>query len=123
MAMDDALQCFHCYHTIFEETGVQIDGFSPPWQHSLIHYRCFIQLFGSPNGLCSSITESKHVVAVKQPWQHSNHSNAHGQMLLTNQRIDKLSAAHADFASCGMLTGSCLFNALAAGTHPTSSYE
>jgi hypothetical protein len=29
-------------------------------------------------------------------------------MLLTNQRLDKLAATHVDFATCGMLDGTCL---------------
>ena len=29
-------------------------------------------------------------------------------MLVTNQHLDKLAAAHADFASCGMLNDTCL---------------
>jgi hypothetical protein len=33
-------------------------------------------------------------------------------MLLTNQRLDKLAAAHVDFEAHGMLHGSCLSNAL-----------
>src|SRR5882762_245366 len=62
----------------------------------------------APNGLCSSITESKHIEAVKEPWRRSNHFNALSQMLLTNQRLDKLAASRVDFASCGMLKGTCL---------------
>ncbi|KIK74897.1 hypothetical protein PAXRUDRAFT_174376, partial [Paxillus rubicundulus Ve08.2h10] len=46
----------NCY--IFEETGVYPDGISIPCIHYLQHYCQPIQLFGAPNGLCSSITES-----------------------------------------------------------------
>ena len=35
-------------------------------------------------------------------------------MLVTNQRLDQLAAAHADFAQRGMLNGSCLANELEA---------
>ncbi|KAG1834004.1 hypothetical protein DFJ58DRAFT_719386 [Suillus subalutaceus] len=55
---------------------------------------------------------SKHIKAVKEPWRRSSRSNALGQMLLTNQHLDKLAAAHADFEAHGMLRGSCLSNAL-----------
>jgi hypothetical protein len=48
--------------------GVRPDGFALPRQHALVHYLMLIRLFGLPNGLCSSITESKHIKAVKQPW-------------------------------------------------------
>ncbi|KAF9538821.1 hypothetical protein CPC08DRAFT_738828 [Agrocybe pediades] len=46
-----------------------------------------IPLFGSPNGLCSSITESKHIKAVKEPWRRSNRFNALSQMLCANCQI------------------------------------
>ena len=74
-----------------------------PQQHALSHYSRLIREFGAPNGLCSSITESKHIKAVKEPWRQSNRWNALGQMLLTNQRLDKLAAARVDFKTRGML--------------------
>ncbi|KAJ3858507.1 hypothetical protein EV359DRAFT_75846 [Lentinula novae-zelandiae] len=37
-------------------------------------------------------SESRHITAVKKPWRCSNRYNALSQMLLTNQRLDKLSA-------------------------------
>ncbi|KAL6297966.1 hypothetical protein BKA93DRAFT_820601 [Sparassis latifolia] len=98
-ALQDALDRFHYYRKIFETCGVRPDGISLPQQHSLCHYRFSIWEFASPNGLCSSITESKHIKA------------ALGQMLRTNQRIDKLAAAHVDFTKHGMLKGSWLSNA------------
>ena len=105
--LEDALQCYHHHRKIFLDTGVWT-GFNLPHQHTLIHYAKAIRLFGSPNGLCSSITESKHIKAVKEPWQWSSRFNALGQMLLTSQRIDKLAAARADFMKWGMLQGTCL---------------
>ena len=57
------------------------------------HYLDMICLFGAPNGLCSSITEAKHIKAVKEPWHRSNRNKPLKQMLLTNQRLDKLAAA------------------------------
>ena len=71
-AIDDALEHFHHDHIVFEEEGICPDGFSLPRQHSMTHYRFLIQDFGAPNGLCSSITESKHIKAVKKPWRHSS---------------------------------------------------
>ncbi|KAH9919576.1 hypothetical protein B0H21DRAFT_702115 [Amylocystis lapponica] len=103
-----ALTKFHHYRKVFETTGVRPDGFSLPRQHSLDHYVQHSRNFGAPNGLCSSITESKHIKAVKEPWRRSNRFEALGQMLLTNQRLDKLAAAHEDFASRGMLQGTVL---------------
>ena len=70
--------------------GVCPDGFSLPCQHSLVHYEALIRLFGAPNGLCMSITVSKHIKAVKEPWRHSSKFKALGQMLLMNQHLDKL---------------------------------
>ena len=87
------------------------EGFNLPSQHSLTHCVQLICAYGAPNGLCSSITESKHIKAVKEPWQHSNHFQALSQMLLTNQHLNKLSTAWADFADCGMLKGAYLSQA------------
>ena len=106
--MGDALARFHQYRTVFEEEGVRPDGFCLPRQHSLFHYASLIRAFGAPNGLCSSITESKHIKAVKEPWRRSSRYNALGQMLLTNQRLDKLAMARVDFTDRGMLEGTCL---------------
>jgi len=87
---------------------VRVEGFNLPRQHSLIHYPKLIRSYGAPNGLCSSITESKHIKAVKEPWQRSSRFAALSQMLLTNQHLDKLAAAWVDFADHGMLQGTCL---------------
>ncbi|EMD32852.1 hypothetical protein CERSUDRAFT_68528 [Gelatoporia subvermispora B] len=106
-ALDDALQRFHRYREIFKATGVRSD-FGLPRQHALVHYARLIRLFGAPNGLCSSITESKHIPAVKEPWRRSSKYKALGQMLVTNQRIDKLAAARIHFQSQGLLNGSLL---------------
>ncbi|KAM5535294.1 hypothetical protein V8D89_010979 [Ganoderma adspersum] len=85
-----------CY--LARRAGVPPDGFSLPHQHSLDHYPQHIRNFGAPNGLCTLITEAKHIKAVKEPWQ----------MLVTNQRNEKLAAARADYSARGMLTGTCL---------------
>jgi hypothetical protein len=95
--LEDALARFHQYRTAFQELGVRPDGCSLPRQHSLTHYISLIKAFGAPNGLCSSITESKHIKAVKEPWRRSSRYKALGQMLLTNQRLDKLAACRVDF--------------------------
>ncbi|KAG2142346.1 hypothetical protein DEU56DRAFT_939653 [Suillus clintonianus] len=109
----DAVSSFHKYRDIFLTSGT-IPTFSLPRQHAIAHYVELIQLFGAPNGLCSSITENKHIKAVKGPWRRSNKFNALGQMLVTNQRLDKLAAARVDFTSRGMLNGTCLSAALEA---------
>ncbi|KIO06313.1 hypothetical protein M404DRAFT_24596 [Pisolithus tinctorius Marx 270] len=59
-----------------------VDSFSLPRQHAMKHYHHLICQF------------------------------ALGQMLLINQRLDKLSAARADFEECGMLNGTCLTHVL-----------
>jgi hypothetical protein len=104
--LQDALDRFHHYRTIFQTCGVRPNGFNLPRQHSMIHYFRLIRAFGTPNGLCSSITESKHIDAIKEPWRRSNRYKALSQMLLTNQQLDKLAASRADFKARGMLTGS-----------------
>jgi len=105
--LQDALARFHEYRNIFIETGVR-SGFQLPRQHSMTHYHSLIRKFGAPNGLCTSITESKHIRAVKEPWRRSNHNEALGQILVTNQRLDQLAAARTDFENRGMLNGTCL---------------
>jgi hypothetical protein len=112
--LDDALTRFLQYRAIFEETGARPEGFALPRQHSMVHYHKMIRLFGAPNGLCTSITELKHRVAVKQPWRRSSRYKALGQMLLINQRLDKLAAARIDFTHRGMLDGTCLSEVLEA---------
>ncbi|KAJ7248710.1 hypothetical protein C8J57DRAFT_1522190 [Mycena rebaudengoi] len=104
-AIDAALARYHQERKIFEECGVVPNGFCLPRQHSLTHYRHLIQEFGAPNGLCSSITESKHIKAVKEPWRRSSRYEALIQMLTINDRLDKLAAARVDFVDRGMLLG------------------
>jgi hypothetical protein len=101
-AIQHAVERFHQERQIFIEVGIRED-FSLPRQHSLIHYRDLILSFGAPNGLCSSITESKHIKAVKEPWRRSSRNQPLGQMLLTNQRLDKLAASRVNFQARGML--------------------
>ncbi|KAF8121859.1 hypothetical protein EV363DRAFT_1183993 [Boletus edulis] len=100
--LGDTLERFHEYREIFIATNVR-SNFALPRQHAMKHYPELIRLFGAPNGLCSSITESKHIKAVKRPYRRSNKFNALKQMLLTNQRIDKLAASLVDFTARGML--------------------
>ncbi|KZT23682.1 hypothetical protein NEOLEDRAFT_1069109, partial [Neolentinus lepideus HHB14362 ss-1] len=101
--LQKALEDFHKYRVFFHEEGVDTSEFSLPRQHSLRHYLESIWAYGAPNGLCSSITESKHIKAVKEPYRHSNRFQALGQMLVTNQRLDKIAASRANFVECGML--------------------
>jgi len=104
-AMDQALKTFHVHRQIFQDLGVRPTGFSLPRQHALTHYKLHIKSFGAPNGLCSSITESHHIKAVKEPWQHSNQHEPLGQMLITNQQLDKLQACCIDFTTRALFQG------------------
>ncbi|KAG2107312.1 uncharacterized protein F5147DRAFT_746079 [Suillus discolor] len=79
LQLQDALDWFHRYREIFKTTGVTL-SFSLPRQHSLNHYLLLIRQFGAPNGICSSIMESKHIKAVKEPWCRSSRFKALGQM-------------------------------------------
>ncbi|KAH9987753.1 hypothetical protein BJV74DRAFT_491980, partial [Russula compacta] len=104
--LEDALARFHFHREAFVGTaGVDGDQVSLPRQHSLKHYLRSIQLFGSPNGLCSSITESKHIKAVKEPWRRSSRYKALVQMLRTICRLDKLTAACRAHTKLGMMDG------------------
>lgn len=104
-SLKDSLARFHNYRDIFIQTGVRV-SISLPRQHSLVHYVRSIRLFGSPNGLCSSITESKHIKSVKEPWRRSSRYHALVQMLRTISRLDKLAAARSVFTKHGMMEGS-----------------
>ncbi|KAH9914673.1 uncharacterized protein B0H18DRAFT_1125390 [Fomitopsis serialis] len=103
---------YHRHCEIFRQAGVCPDGFSMPRQHSVGHYPRHMRNFAAMTGLCTSITESKHIDAVKKPWRRSNRYNALGQMLLTNQRLDKLAASRVDFKARGMLEGTVLSQAM-----------
>lgn len=103
-----SLDTFHQEREVFRDSGVRTEGFSLPRQHSLKHYPFSVEEFGAPNGLCSSITESAHIKAVKRPYRRSNRNQPLGQMLITNERLDKLAAARVHFASRGMLDGPCI---------------
>jgi hypothetical protein len=114
-AIQNALSRFYQHRPIFQAVGVREpgpQGFCLPRQHAIKHYPEHIAAFGAPNGLCSSITENKHIKAVKRPWCRSSHCNALGQILLTNQRLDKLAACRVDFNNRSMLTGTCLSHVL-----------
>lgn len=108
----DAIQIkinqFHQLRQVFIDTGVRVD-ISLPRQHSLMHYPDSITLFGSPNGLCSSITESKHIKAVKEPWRRSNRNKPLLQMLATVTRMEKVEALRVIFDRLGMLNDSSLW--------------
>jgi hypothetical protein len=98
------LDRLHQLREVFIEAGVRAD-ISLPHQHALLHYVIGITNFGSPNGLCSSITESKHIVAVKNPWRCSNRYKALAQMVHTINRLDKLAALHRVYIKQGMMVG------------------
>ncbi|KAH9014753.1 hypothetical protein EDB85DRAFT_2076425 [Lactarius pseudohatsudake] len=101
------VQTFHRLRAIFVETGARTT-LSLPRQHALNHFYNAIHLFGSPNGLCSSITESKHIRAVKEPWRRSSRYLALTQMLRTLLRLDKMSVLRQRLEDNGTLRGSVL---------------
>ncbi|KAI6000310.1 hypothetical protein F5J12DRAFT_906624 [Pisolithus orientalis] len=107
VAIQDTIDHFHKYREIFRQSGT-IQTFSLPCQHAMKHYPDLICLFGALNGLCTSITESKHIDAVKDPYWWTNCNKPLGQMLIINQHLDKLAASRRDFNEQGMLEGNCL---------------
>lgn len=109
--LENAISWFHSFRTVFAPIrGAK--GFSLPRQHSMVHYSSLIQLFADPNGLCSSITKSKHCHIVKETWRRSNRNDAIFQMLKMNQRFDQLNAARVAFTKCGMLDRTLLESVL-----------
>ena len=55
-----------------------------------IHYYINIQNFGTPNGLCSSITESHHITAVKKQWRRSYIRKTWNRLIMLNELKKKL---------------------------------
>ena len=83
--LEDVLEQFKELQEVFRVPGVRPNSFALPRMHSMFHYRRQIEDFGAPGGLCSSITESRHVTAVNKPYRRSNKYEALRQMLLINQ--------------------------------------
>jgi hypothetical protein len=65
--LQGAITQFHEYREVFSPIRGK-KGFSLPRQHLIVHYPAVIRLFEAPNSHCTSITESKHIRAVKEPW-------------------------------------------------------
>jgi len=103
---------FNNLRDVFIRASIR-ESISLPRQHALVHYRTKIELFGSPNGTCSSLTESQHKGAVKEPWRCSSHFNALPQMVKTISRLTKLAALRHIFQNRGMLDGTVSEYALA----------
>ncbi|KAJ8489758.1 hypothetical protein ONZ45_g13445 [Pleurotus djamor] len=99
------LKTFHTLRQIFIAADIRSD-FALPRQHSLMHYCDGIELFGSPNGLCTSITEAKHIPVIKQPWRRSSRKEPLPQMLRTITRMEQLAAIKCVFRQRGMLNAS-----------------
>lgn len=71
-----------------------------------MHYVQLIIQFGSPNGLCLSITESKHIKAMKEPWCWSSCFKALAQLLCYIIRMEKMGALWCQLQPRGLLVGS-----------------
>jgi hypothetical protein len=99
------LDQFYHHQEIFCDVRICPDGFSLPCQHSLWHYVFLIMEFGAPNGPCSLITKSKHIPAVKRTFCRSSRNKPLGQMLVSNQCINKIKAVCIAFNAHGMLKG------------------
>ncbi|KAJ7797100.1 hypothetical protein B0H14DRAFT_3549113 [Mycena olivaceomarginata] len=84
LSIDTTVESFHKAREIFRL--VRPDGFSLPRQHSM----------------------SKHIKAVKKPYRRSSRNKPLSQILLTNQRLDKLAAARVDFTARGMMDGALI---------------
>jgi len=103
--IDKEIIRFHRLRQVFIDTGVHV-SVSLPRQHALVHYPESIVLFGLPNGLCSSITEAKHIKAVKEPWRRSSRNNTLPQMVEMVSHMEKMVALKVIFTQLGMLRGS-----------------
>ena len=110
--LEYSLDHYHQYCEILMTSGVHPNSFNLPCSHAAVHYVHLIWTFGAPNGLCSFITESKHIDVVKELWWWSRHWEMLKEMLTTNSHNDKLAAACVDFGSHGMLEGTVLQDTL-----------
>jgi hypothetical protein len=104
--LDKLLTLYHQEREIFKQEGVHSKGFNLPRHHSLTHYREQVVEFGAPNSLCSSITESKHKDAVKDPYRRSSRNEPLCELLLINQHMEKLAAARVNYTARGLLNSS-----------------
>ena len=82
--LDELHAKYHEAQEVFIEEGVWED-FNLPHQHSLTHYCELIAEFGAPNGLCSSITKSSHINAIKDPYKRSSRNKPLSEILIINQ--------------------------------------
>lgn len=105
------LRDFQDLRSMFLEENI-CDTFALPRYHSLVHYVDGIRLFGSLTGLCPSITESKHIHAVKKPWRRSNRLNPLRQMLKILSRLRKIAAMRSVLGRRRRLRGDVLSQAL-----------
>ncbi|KAF8257099.1 hypothetical protein EI94DRAFT_1774628 [Lactarius quietus] len=71
---------YHKLPSVFIQAGVH-NTLSLPCQHTLMHFYHAIHLFRSPNGLCSSITKSKHIETAKDTWKRTSQYYTIYQML------------------------------------------
>jgi hypothetical protein len=101
-----SVDTYHELRSVFVEAGVR-DTLSLPRQHALKHFYYAIHLFGSPNGLCSSITESKHIETAKDTWRRTSRYYAILQMLRILLRMAKMLALRRRLRDSGMLQGLC----------------
>lgn len=102
-------QCRRIFTDCETEAGIWITA---PRQHLMVHYPHIGRLFGALQGLCTSMTESKHIEAVKKPYRRSSHHEALVQMMLVNQRLEKLAACRRTLRKRGLLCTTVLEDAL-----------
>ncbi|THU99196.1 hypothetical protein K435DRAFT_818625 [Dendrothele bispora CBS 962.96] len=118
-----ALLCFLDFFFICE--GVR-DTISLPRQHAMVHYPNGIVLYGAPNGLCSSITKSKHIEPVKETWRQASPKDPLPQMLKMIAHLDQFKTIKNKFERHGMLIGTVTWytaQILASETLPTEESD
>ncbi|KAF8261270.1 hypothetical protein EI94DRAFT_1789551 [Lactarius quietus] len=108
----NSIDMYHELRSVFVQAGVH-NTLSLPRQHALMHFYRAIHLFGSPNGLCSSITESKHIETTKDTWRRTSRYYAIYQMLRILFRMAKMLALRQCLQRNGMLRGFCHEDSLA----------
>ncbi|KAG1732287.1 hypothetical protein EDB19DRAFT_1896780 [Suillus lakei] len=91
-------------------------------QHNIITESMLVQIQDALNRF-HHYRKTKDIKAVKEPWRRLSCYKALGQMLVTNQRLDKLAASRIDFKSRGMLNGTCLSETLRALMNPDDQHS
>ena len=87
--LDKALKSFHANKQIFVDLGIQAH-FWLLKLHSLDHYRCVIEMFGTTDNYNTQYTERLHINFAKDAYRTSNKKDELSQMTAWLERHEKV---------------------------------